>query len=136
MVLRFAGVLVRCDEVRRGDAAAPHLRLEGLDQPLDRFLRLAALRLERSGAAVGDHGQEAALRERAFDRIVHHVVRDDALFGTLDRVGRQVGALDQEIVVLAVALGECELHWTPASPLAPHALAPKAFPWLATALRA
>jgi len=94
MAARLARNLVGREQFVGRDPAAPHLRLEAFDQPLDRFFGIAALRREAGAIALRNHAEEAAMSEHALDRIMDHVVRDDALLRAADRLGRGRGPFD------------------------------------------
>ena len=86
-------MLVGGEQVGRRDAAAPHLGLERLDEPLDGFLGSAADGRERRGLPFGQHCQEAAGGEHALDRKMNHVVGNDPLLRTGDGLGEAWNAL-------------------------------------------
>ena len=105
-----------------GTGAPPQgFGLHGFDEPFDgAVVRIIGPRGEAAVATGRDAAEKAQGRNLGFDGEMHHVVRDDALFGAIDRRLRPCGGDDIEPIILgriaAAAFGEDEFH----GPLLPH----------------
>ena len=74
--------LIGREQVCGGDSSTPHLGLENFNQSFDGLLSLAAGRCEPGRLSISNKPKKPAVRKRAFDRVVNHIMRDNALLRT------------------------------------------------------
>src|SRR6185437_136585 len=91
-------------------AAGPCVALDNFHQPLDAVTFGFAADAHVRALAVAYPRHEAASCQHVLDHVMHHVVRDDPLLGTVDALYRTAGAHDFHAVEFAGTFGEDELH--------------------------
>src|SRR6185295_11399065 len=96
--------------IRFGFPTRPTIRLKHLDQALYPVAFRLSLHLERDRLSLERAADKASLVKRTLDRVVHHVMRDDALLRTLNGPGHNTIPDHLHAVVLSGTLGEDELH--------------------------